>query len=116
MRRLYHLIRQEKPHFEERINPRDFYRVFVVEPRQSFKRIRAQSGAFLLSAFHERLETSEVRKWNTRIPIYRHSILEIPAQYKQRILDELRLLNVTRETLFPGLDEAAEAVIQRHTK
>ena len=34
---------------------------------------------------------------------------------KQPILDELRLLNITRETLYPGLDEAAAAVIQRHS-
>ena len=56
MRRLYHLIRQEKPFFEKRIDPRDFFRVFVVEPQQSFERVRAQSGAFLISAFHERFE------------------------------------------------------------
>ena len=116
MRRLYHLIRQEKPHFEEGIDPRDFFRVFVVEPQQSFERIRAQSGAFLISAFHERLEGCEVLNWNPGIPIYDHSTLEVPKENKQRILDELRLLNITRETLYPGLDEAAKAVTQRHSK
>ena len=109
-RRLYHLIRQEKPHFEERIDPRDFYRVFVVEPQQSFERIRTQSGAFLISAFHERLECYEVLKWNPGIPIYDHSTLEVSKDHKRQILGELRLLNVTRETLYPGLDEAAKAV------
>ena len=116
MRRLYHLIRQEKPFFEERIDPRDFFRVFVVEPQQSFERVRTQSGAFLISAFHERFERSEVLNWNPGIPIYAHSTLEVPNENKQHILDELRLLNITRETLFPGLDEAAEAVTQRHSK
>ena len=116
MRRLCDLIRQEKPFFEERIDPGDFFRVFVVEPQQSFERVRAQSGAFLISAFHERLERSEVRKWNSGIPIYDHSIFEVPSENKQHILDELRLLNITRETLFPGLDEAAKAVTQRHSK
>ena len=37
MQRLYDLIRQEKPAFQEIIDPRDFFRVFVVEPQQSFK-------------------------------------------------------------------------------
>ena len=114
MRRLYHLIRQEKPHFKERIDPRDLFRVFVVEPQQLFERIRAQSGAFLISAFHERLERSEVLHWNPGIPIYDHYTLEVPKKKKQRILNELRLLNITRETLYPGLDEAAKAVTQRH--
>ena len=114
--RLYHHIGREKPYFKERIDPRDLFRVFVVEPQQSFERIRAQSGAFLISAFHERLERSEVRKWNYGIPIYDHAIFEVPSENKQHILDELRLLNITRETLFPGLDEAAKAVTQRHSK
>ena len=116
IRRLYHLIRQEKPFFEERIDPRDFFRVFVVEPQQSFERVRAQSGAFLISAFHERFERNEVLKWNSGIPIYNHSTFEVPKNNKQQILKELRLLNVTRETLYPGLDEAALAVTQYHSK
>ena len=116
MRCLYHLIRQEKPFFEEQIDPRDFFRVLVVEPQQSFERVRAQSGAFLISAFHERLERSEILKWNSGIPIYDHSMLEVPNENKQYIRDELRLLNITRETLFPSIDEAAKAVTQRHSK
>ena len=116
MRRLYHLIRQEKPHFEERIDPRDLYRVFIVEPQQSFERIRVQSGAFLISAFHERFERSEVLKCNAGIPIYDYGKLVVPKEKKERILEELRLLNCTRETLFPGLDEAARAVTERHSK
>ena len=111
-RRLYHLIRQEKPFFDERIDPRDFFRVFIVEPQQSFERIRAQSGAFLISAFHERFERNEVLKWNPGIPIYDHYAFVVPNENKKHILDELRLLNITRETLLPGLDEAAKAITQ----
>ena len=113
MGRLYRLIRQEKPDFEERIDPRDFFRVFVVEPQQSVERVRAQSGAFLVSAFHERLERSAILDWNPMIPVYDHSTLEIANEHKQQILHELRLLNISREALFPGLDEAAKAVTQR---
>ena len=66
MGRLYHFIHEEKPYFKIRIDPRDFFRVFVVEPQQSFERIRAQSGAFLISAFHERFERDEIRKIQRR--------------------------------------------------
>ena len=111
--RLYRLIRQEKPDFEERLDPRDFFRVFVVEPQQSFERVRAQSGAFLISAFHERFERCEVLNSNPMIPVYDHSTLEVPNENKQQILNELRLLNISRETLYPGLNEAANAVTQR---
>ncbi len=116
MRRLYDLIRQEKPSFEGKIDPRDFYRVFIVEPQQSFARIRAQAGAFLISAFHERFERSEVLEWNPGIPIYAHATLEVLDEHKQHIMDELRLLNITRESLFPSLDQAAESVTKDHSE
>ena len=110
MSRLYQLIRREKPTFEERIDPRDFYRVFAVNPRQSFARIRAQSGAFLVSAFHEQFERNEILAVNPDTPIYGYHVWEVPSQNKEDILSELDLLNITRETLMPSLDEAARAV------
>ena len=113
MRRLYRLIRLEKPDFEELLDPRDFFRVLVVEPQQSFERVRAQSGAFLVSAFHERFERCEVLKYNRDIPIYDHFTLQVRKKDKQQILNELRVLNISRETLYPGLDEAAKAVTNR---
>ena len=110
MRRLYHFIRQEKPYFEKHIDFRDLLRVFVVEPRQSFERIRAQSGAFLVSAFHHRFEASEVLRWNTDIPVYDYYPLKISVTAKDTIRKELRFLNVTSESLYPGLEASASAV------
>ncbi len=112
-RRLYHFIRHEKPHFGKRIEPRDLFRVFVVEPQQSFKRIQAQSGAFLISAFHERFENDEILKWNADIPVYDHYILPVQDASKQCIMKDLSLLNITLESLFPGLDSATEAITER---
>ncbi len=100
MRLLYELIRQEKPNFEERIDHRDLFKVFVVEPQQSFERIRAQAGAFLISAFHERFERHEFLKSNPDTPIYDHLTRIVPRYNKENLLEELRLLNLTRETLF----------------
>ena len=112
--RLYHFIRQEKPYFLENIDLRDLFRVFVVEPQQSFERIRLQSGAFLLSVFHERFERDEILNRNADIPVYDYYTLKVPYTSKQDIMEELRLLNITRESLFPGLDEATKAITQRY--
>ena len=112
--RLYAIIRQESPYFEEKIDIRDLYRVFVVEPQRMFERLKAQSGAFLVSAFHERFERDEVLKCNSGVPIYAHHVLTVPRSKKRSFLDELRLLNVTREVLLPSVDEAAAAVTQHH--
>ena len=110
MRRLYHFIMQEKPYFEERIKLEDLFRVFVVEPRQSFDRIRAQAGAFLISAFHSRFERHRIRCWNKQIPVYDHYYLNIPYDAKEKFLDELSFFNITHETVYPGLEESASAV------
>ena len=110
MRILYQLIRQEKSYFDERIDLRDLYKVYVVEPQLSSERIRAQAGAFLVSAFHERLERDEILKWNEGIPVYAHYKLTISGECKDSIMREMQLLNVTRETLFPGLDSSATSV------
>ena len=86
-----------------------------MEPQQSFERIRAQSGAFLVSAFHERFERDKIVRWNEEIPVYDYYSLKVPCKQERDILDELSLLNVTDESLLPGLDEAAKAVIRRYS-
>ena len=110
LQQLHHFIRQEKRGFEDQINPIDLFGVYVVEPQRRFERIRAQSGAFLVSAFHERLEKAEVLRWNSGIPIYDHYEVTIPSKEKERVLDELKMLDISYESLFPGLDETARAV------
>ena len=114
LKRLCHFVAQEKSYFENRIDYRDFFRVFVVEPQQSFDRLRAQSGAFLISAFHERFEQEEILKWNNGIPVYDHYTVKVPSYRKRHILEESRRLNITRETLIPGLDSSAQAIKERY--
>lgn len=114
IRRLYQFIRQEKPYFEERLDPRHMYQVYVVEPQQSSERIRAQSGAFLVSAFHDRFEQDKILEQQIEgLPVYDHYEFSVPADSKHTITKSLQTLNVTKETLFPGLDSSA-AAITRH--
>ena len=89
--------------------------MFVVEPQQSFERIRAQAGAFLVSAFHERFERPQILIRNPDMQIYTYGTRTVPREKKEDLIEELRLLNFTRETLFPSLDEAAHAVIERYS-
>ena len=114
LHRLYQFIRQEKPYFEERIDPRHLYQVFVVEPQQSSERIRAQSGAFLVSAFHDRFEKEVLESQIVGLPMYDHYELSVPADCKHAITNSLRTLNITKETLFPGLDESAKAIMSHY--
>ena len=113
---LYQLISQEKPYFDRRINVGDFYRVYVVEPQQSSERVRAQSGALLVSAFYERFERPMIQSTNNHIPIYAHYRLIVPFDRKQNILNELDMVGVSRESLFPGLDESVSATMRHYLR
>ena len=116
MNMLYQLIRQEKPYFDTRINIGDLYRVYVVEPQQSSERVRAQSGALLVSAFYDRFERAVIQATNKHIPMYAHYRLIVPYDMKQHVREELDMLGVSRETLFPGLDESASATMRRYRR
>jgi hypothetical protein len=109
-KRLYHFIKTEKPHFQELINPTDFFTVFLAEPKRDFPRLQAQSGAFLISAFHKDFEPSKINNLVKSAPTYIHRTLTVKAQDKAVILEELKLLNISRETLYPSFAESAAAV------
>lgn len=114
--RLYQLVGREKIHFEERIDVKDLYGVFIVEPQLSSERVRAQAGAFLVSAFRDRFDYPAGTSWNGGVRPYGHCTLLIPNCRKRSILRELRTLHVTEETLFPGLDSAAAAVTAAYSE
>lgn len=113
MNALLHNIRREKPYFADQIDVRDLFRVFVVEPRRSFDRIRAQSGAFMLSAFHERFEGEEVARNLAGTELYDHHVLTIPAGKKHEIRNELDWVGISRQTLHADVESVAGSVAHR---
>ena len=108
---LYQSIQWEKPYFDERINLGDLYRVFVVEPQLSTERVKAQSGVFLVSAFQKRFEPEEIIGRGKHLWVYAHYALRIPSKCKSKIRKELKLMNITEETLLPGLDSTSKAIM-----
>lgn len=125
VKRLHHFIAREKPYFEIRFEVADFFRVFIVEPRRTFDRLRAQSGAVMLSAKHERFEATKVReeldcvKNSNRLKVicrggselctpYEHFVISVCC--KDKIRRQLGQLNVNEYTVMTGLDAAAKEV------
>ena len=123
MGRLWTFIKQEKPYFVEGlIKPRDLFRIFIVQPRLLFPRVIAQSGAFLVSAYHKRFdfESKERHDRNTRsrpnnsdVP-YNYYRLKVKGKRKPSILEELQSLNISKETLFPELTVCAEEIVKEY--
>lgn len=116
MKTLLHNIRREKPYFTDDIDIRDLFRVFVVEPRRSFDRVRAQSGAFMLSAFHRRFEGVEVAKNLADTKLYDHHVIAIPAGTKENLREELGWFGINSQSMYADVGSAADAVTQRFSK
>lgn len=125
VKRLNHFIAREKPYFDVRFKAIDFFRVVIVEPRRTFERLRAQSGAVMLSAKLERFESPEVSKEVERVKKltptkticpqnpelwtpYKH--FTISVRCKDTIREQLLRLNVNEYTIMTGLDAAATEV------
>ena len=105
VKRLLHLIREEKPFFEPAIIPDDLRKIICVKGKQSNDRISSQSGAFLLfgldSIFDER-GTEDI------------TVNRIIITNKDSILKELDLLNINESTVFPYIENSAKYVAEKY--
>ena len=113
MTKLTHFIGREKPYFADAIDVRDLFRVLIVEPKQSFERLRAQSGAFMISAFHDRFERDEVVKNGAGQPVYWHYKLRVPPGCKETLREELGWMDVNRPRLYGDVSTAADGITER---
>lgn len=104
VRRLLHLIREEKPFFEPEIIPNDLRKIVCVKGKRSNDRITSQSGAFLLyglDAVFDEKGTSDIE------------ISRITITNKNSILKELDLLNINESTVFPYIENSARYVANK---
>jgi hypothetical protein len=100
IKRLLHFVRQEKSSFESEIIPDDLNDIVLVKPKQSNRRILAQSGAFFAFGL-----VQDLREGNrAAIGIERFTI---QGDKKTSILDDLDKLGINEKTLFPEIDRAA---------
>ena len=99
-KRLLHFIREEKPYFENNINPFDLKKMVVVRPKLNNKRILAQAGAFLLFGQVGRIDGTSVDGIDV-ISIVIHK------GHKKRIMENLDSLNINDGSLYLDLDSYA---------
>ena len=116
MSRLAHFIGREKPYFTDAIDVRDLFRVLVVEPKQSFERLRVQSGAFMISAFHDHFDRESVVEFGGGADDYWHYKLMVPHDAKATLREELGWMDVNQPRLYGDVSTAAEGIKQRLRK
>lgn len=106
IKRLLHLIKEEKPFFESRIKMDDLRSVICVKGKRSNDRISFQSGAFLLyghDAVLDELGTPQI------------GVKRIAVVNKTKMLEELDQLNINERTVFPYIENSARYIAQKFT-
>lgn len=113
MTRLAHFIGREKPYFVDAIDVRDLFRVLVVEPKQSFERLRNQSGAFMISAFHDHFDRESVVEMGGGADVYWHYKLRVPHDAKESLREELGWMDINQARLYGDVSTAAVGITER---
>lgn len=104
VKQLLHFIKEEKPFFEPRLDPRNLKSVVCVKGKHTNSRIAFQSGAFLL--FGEDVTLGE--EGNTEISVQR-----IAVTNKEVVLKQLDQLNINESTVFPYIENSATYLANR---
>lgn len=102
---LLHCIKDEKPYFQDKINPYDLGRILFVRGKISNTRIASQSGAFLLFGLDAALQESG----DTEVSVRRISVTN-----KKHIMDQLSILNIHASTIYPSLEKSAEEIKNKY--
>ncbi|TYB74371.1 FRG domain-containing protein [Bizionia myxarmorum] len=113
---LLHEIKEEKPYFQNLINPKHMEQVFAVKVKLDNERILKQEGAFLIFGIDAnkirpaRVPTDWILNRTTKVK------LEIAANRKRAILKELATFGISNRTLFPELENQGIFLIDKYKR
>ncbi|MEI6347504.1 MAG: FRG domain-containing protein [Bacteroidota bacterium] len=104
-----HLIKEEKPYFLDIIEPKDFNQILLVKPINNNERIKRQQGLFFLYGINKSINNPAKNNY-----IFKDKNKEIKfiieATKKKEIIDELDAIGISRDTLFPEIENGAEYI------
>lgn len=106
----------ENPHknFEDLINDNHWKKLFEYTWDLKFKKIKPYSGCNSLKEF-------DIDPFNLRRLFYRdekgiQQVVLIPPESKQRIIDELKVFNITEDFIYPDMDNVAHEIMENINK
>jgi hypothetical protein len=105
-RRLVQFIKEEKPYFENLVDPIDLSRPYIVLPKKSNARIVAQSGAFVL--FGRKLGFGK-----DKLPGIAVRDVVVRGRAKAKIMDSLDMVGIHEGTVFPEMDKSARRISKK---
>ncbi|WP_420324584.1 FRG domain-containing protein [Mameliella sp.] len=105
-KRLAQFIKEEKPYFENRIDPIDILSIQAVIPKKNNARISAQAGAFLMFGLLEDFSEKTAKD-------IERSVIDITPSKKKEILQSLSAVGIHEDTVYPELDRLASKIKKR---
>lgn len=100
----------ESEHFDEIFGSKPLPVVMPVEPYRRNERLTMQNGTFLCPGDVDRGFEGNFEGYDSSV-IERHLIkIELPKSLREETLRDLRIMNITRATLFPGIDGFAQSL------
>jgi hypothetical protein len=102
-------IKREKPIFEDVIDPKSITGIIPVKADKNNERIRAQDGLFLLFGVGNGGGSITVPD-DWMVKTKSHEQIIIDAQSKGKIRVQLEEINISKNTLFPGLETTAASI------
>ena len=104
VKQLLHFIKEEKPFFEPRLEPKDLRSIICVKGKHTNSRIAFQSGAFLLFGHDATLNEGGLPEI---------SVQRIAVTNKETVLRQLDQLNINESTVFPYIENSAKYLAQK---
>lgn len=109
--KLLHLIKEEKPYFQNIINPTDLEKTLIVKPINNNERIKRQHGYFFLFGIKENIKNcADINSIYRRDNITPKYFIE--ENNKSQLIEELDAVGISNNTLFPEIDKGAEHLKQ----
>ena len=107
VKRLVQFIREEKPYFENRVRLSDLIYPQPIIARKNNARILAQSGAFLLFGLEQKIDAKRMQAFTT--------LIDIPAESKESILDALDAVGINEYSAFPEPEKVSATIKRRYS-
>lgn len=104
VKQLLHFVKEEKPFFEPRLEPRHLRSIICVKGKHTNNRIAFQSGAFLLFGHDATLDEGGSPEI---------SVQRIAVRNKVGVLRELDQLNINESTVFPYIENSAKYIAHK---
>lgn len=119
---LLHDIKEEKPYFQDLIDPKDLFRIVAVKPKLTSQRLQGQKGAFLLYGLNKEepslpiplITNSEQLNDDAQV----HPVLSLTkiVLSEHITIKQLEKLGIREPYIYPELERVSQYLTVKYTK